>query len=278
VRDEIAGGVSMHENQFSALDELQAFNRLLGQRLGEMHMALAADTDDAAFAYEITSPANVEQWAQSISAQLEQALQRIDEHRSTLERRDAAAVGQLLQRRDQLLAQVKRLAARTVGGVRTRVHGDLHLGQVLVVQGDAYFIDFEGEPARSLDERRAKHSPFKDVSGLLRSFEYAAAMTIRGAQVSDSTPEADQARQRIAASYQRSAQQAFLDAYRDATRELPHAWREQDGANAALLLFSLEKCAYEIVYEAENRPTWLPVPLQGLMALAQQLFDGDSND
>ena len=73
----------MHENQFSALDELQAFNRLLGQRLGEMHMALAADTDDAAFAYEITSPANVEQWAQSISAQLEQALQRIDEHRST---------------------------------------------------------------------------------------------------------------------------------------------------------------------------------------------------
>ena len=115
VRDEIAGGVSMHENQFSALDELQAFNRLLGQRLGEMHMALAADTDDAAFAYEITSPANVEQWAQSISAQLEQALQRIDEHRSTLERRDAAAVGQLLQRRDQLLAQVKRLAARTVG-------------------------------------------------------------------------------------------------------------------------------------------------------------------
>ncbi|HAN52667.1 MAG TPA: alpha-amylase, partial [Pseudomonas sp.] len=243
-----------------------------------MHMALAADTDDAAFAYEITSPANVEQWAQSICAQLEQALQRIDEHRSTLERRDAAAVGQLLQRRDQLLAQVKRLAARSVGGVRTRVHGDLHLGQVLVVQGDAYFIDFEGEPARSLDERRAKHSPFKDVSGLLRSFEYAAAMTIRGAQVSDSTPEADQARQRIAASYQRSAQQAFLDAYRDATRELPHAWQEQDGANAALLLFSLEKCAYEIVYEAENRPAWLPVPLQGLMALAQQLFDGDSND
>ena len=162
--------------------------------------------------------------------------------------------------------------------MRTRVHGDLHLGQVLVVQGDAYFIDFEGEPARSLDERRAKRSPFKDVSGLLRSFEYAAAMTIRGAQISDSTPEADQARQRIAASYQSSAQAAFLEAYREATAELPHDWRDADGANAALLLFSLEKCAYEIVYEAENRPTWLPVPLQGLLALAQQLFDGGSND
>ena len=103
-------------------------------------------------------------------------------------------------------------------------------------------------------------------------------MTIRGAQISDSTPEADQARQRIAASYQGSAQAAFLEAYREATAELPHDWRDADGANAALLLFSLEKCAYEIVYEAENRPTWLPVPLQGLLALAQQLFDGGSND
>jgi maltose alpha-D-glucosyltransferase/alpha-amylase len=243
-----------------------------------MHMALAAQTDDAAFAYESTSKADAKQWQQSVSAQLEQALQRIEEHRPNLERKDAAAVGQLLQRRDKLLEQVQRLAARTVGGARTRVHGDLHLGQVLVVQGDAYFIDFEGEPARSLDERRAKHSPFKDVSGLLRSFEYAAAMTVRGAQISDSTPEADQARQRIAESYQSSAQQVFLEAYRDATADLPHDWREQDGANAALLLFSLEKCAYEIVYEAENRPAWLPVPLQGMLALAQQLFDGGSND
>ncbi len=278
VRDEIAGGVSMHENQFSALDELQAFNRLLGQRLGEMHMALATQTEDPAFAYESTSTADTKQWEQSVSAQLEQALQRLEEHRSSFDRKEATALGQLLARRDKLLEQVQRLAARTVGGVRTRVHGDLHLGQVLVVQGDAYFIDFEGEPARSLDERRAKHSPFKDVSGLLRSFEYAAAMTIRGAQISDSTPEADQARQRIAASYQSSAQAAFLEAYREATAELPHDWRDADGANAALLLFSLEKCAYEIVYEAENRPTWLPVPLQGLLALAQQLFDGGSND
>lgn len=278
VRDEIAGGVSMHENQFSALDELQAFNRLLGQRLGEMHMALATQTEDPAFAYESTSKADAKQWEQSVSAQLEQALQRLEEHRSSFDRKEATALGQLLAKRDKLLEQVQRLAARTVGGVRTRVHGDLHLGQVLVVQGDAYFIDFEGEPARSLDERRAKHSPFKDVSGLLRSFEYAAAMTIRGAQISDSTPEADQARQRIAASYQGSAQAAFLEAYREATAELPHDWRDADGANAALLLFSLEKCAYEIVYEAENRPTWLPVPLQGLLALAQQLFDGGSND
>ena len=278
VRDEIAGGVSMLENQFGALDELQAFNRLLGQRLGEMHAALAADTDDAAFAYQRTSEAHAEQWVESVGSQLKQALQRLEEHRASLAGEDAAAVEQLLSQRQALLEQVQRLAGRTVGGLRTRVHGDLHLGQVLVVQGDAYFIDFEGEPARSLDERRARHSPFKDVSGLLRSFEYAAAMTIRGAQISDSSDAADQARQRIAASYQRSAGEAFLDAYRSATAGLPHDWRHADGANAALLLFSLEKCAYEIVYEAENRPAWLPVPLQGLLSLAQQLFNGGFND
>src|SRR5690606_4350771 len=154
------------------------------------------------------------------------ALQRLEEHRASLDRKEAAALGQLLARRDKLLEQVQRLAAKTVGGVRTRVHGDLHLGQGLVVQGDAYFIDFEGEPARSLDERRAKHSTFKDVSGLLRSFEYAAEMTVGDAQISDSTTEADQARHRIAASYQSSAKQAFLEAYREATAELPHDWRD----------------------------------------------------
>src|SRR3546814_6585271 len=91
--------------------------------------------------------------------------------------------------------------------------------------------------------------------------------------------EADQARQRIAASYQSSAQAAFLEAYREATAELPHDWRDADGANAALLLFSLEKCAYEIVYEAENRPTWLPVrseehtsELQSLMRISYAVF------
>ncbi|EXF46735.1 alpha-amylase family protein [Pseudomonas sp. BAY1663] len=278
VRDELAGGVSLHENQFSALDELEAFNRLLGQRLGEMHMLLASDTDDPAFRRESTDKKQTTEWAASVAEQLDQALQRLAEHRGDLERKDAAALGQLLERRTELLAQVKRLAARTQGGLRTRVHGDLHLGQVLVVQGDAYFIDFEGEPSRPLDQRRAKHSPFKDVSGLLRSFEYAAAMTIRGAQVSDSSAEADQARQNIAANYQRSAHGVFLQAYREATAELPHAWRDEHGANAAMLLFSLEKCAYEIVYEAENRPAWLVVPLQGLLSLTQQLFDGGSND
>lgn len=276
MRDQIAGGVSLHENQFSALEELEAFNRLLGQRLGEMHMALAAQTDDAAFASEPTRSADTKDWTKAISGQVERALDLLESRRGDLDRKGVALVDQLQKQRKQLMGEVKRLADRTVGGLRIRVHGDLHLGQVLVAQGDAYFIDFEGEPARSLEERRSKLSPFKDVSGVLRSFEYAAAMVMRNAQISDSSDSADQARRSISETYQQSARAVFLEAYREATKDMAHAWKDAAGADAALALFSLEKTAYEVAYEAENRPAWLSVPLQGLAELAQQISDGGS--
>ena len=276
MRDQIAGGVSLHENQFSALEELEAFNRLLGQRLGEMHMTLAVQTDNQAFAAEPTTASDAKEWTQLISGQVEHALDLLQARRGDLDRKTTAQVDQLLDQRKQLLAEVKRLANRTLGGLRTRVHGDLHLGQILVAQGDAYFIDFEGEPARSLEERRSKLSPFKDVAGVLRSFEYATAMTLRNAQSSDSSEVADQARRTISDTYQQSARAVFLEAYREAIAELPHAWKDAAGADAALALFSLEKTAYEVAYEAENRPAWLTVPLQGLATLAQQISDGGS--
>ena len=271
VRDELAAGVSLVENQYSALDELENFNHLLGQRLGELHMTLASDTDNPDFARETTTAADSKKWAASIREQVGRALDVLDTHRSSLGKKAIAEVDRLLGLREALLSEVDRLARDAIGGLRTRVHGDLHLGQVLVAQGDAYFIDFEGEPARSLEERRAKLSPFKDVAGVLRSFEYAASMILRNAQGSDSSPEADDARRRIAENYRQSARSTFMDAYREAAAELPHAWREANGAEAALTLFSFEKTSYEIVYEAENRPAWLPVPLQGLVDMAQQL-------
>ncbi len=164
----------------------------------------------------------------------------------------------------------KRWVKKTVGGLRIRVHGDLHLGQVLVIKGDAYLIDFEGEPARPLHERRGKHSPYKDVSGVLRSFDYAAAMAINVQSV-DNTAAADAARLRVTDRYLSEARQAFVDAYRLAAASLAHAWQDPEGEDAALALFGLEKAAYEVAYEAENRPAWLPVPLHGLYGLLSGL-------
>ena len=267
IRDEMAHAHSEQEQHYNALGELADFAGMLGQRLGEMHAVLAAPSADADFLSRPSTAKDGQAWASSVRTQVERALQLLEQRQDGFAEEDQGLVTDLLGQREALLKHVDELAARAVGGLIMRVHGDLHLGQVLVVQGDAYLIDFEGEPARPLPERRAKYSPYKDVSGVLRSFDYAAAMAIRNVQTSDASEEAAQARARVAKRYLHEARQAFTQAYRDATRELPHAWHDAQGEDAALQLFSLEKAAYEIAYEAENRPSWLAVPLHGLFGL-----------
>lgn len=275
VRDEMAHGVSGQEQHYNALLELADFARHLGQRLGEMHQILAQPTDNPDFAVEPTREEDSQASGRSVAAQVENALQRLEQRKADLEPQDQQLVSDLLANRERIGQHIQELARRSVGGLRMRVHGDLHLGQVLVVKGDAYLIDFEGEPARPLQERRAKHSPFKDVSGVLRSFDYAAAMAVRSAQSVDTSEEAAQARRRVAETYLSQARQAFIEGYETATAGIAHQWQEQDGESAALELFTLEKTAYEVIYEAENRPAWLAVPLQGLRGLLQ-LSDGES--
>jgi maltose alpha-D-glucosyltransferase/alpha-amylase len=197
-------------------------------------------------------------------------LKLLKQHQNELNPGDKTLVSQLLDNKKAILSHVQALGKQTAGGLRIRVHGDLHLGQVLVIKGDAYLIDFEGEPARPLHERRGKHSPYKDVSGVLRSFDYAAAMAINVHNV-DNTAHAQAARQRVAERYLSEARQAFVDAYRLAAATLGHAWQDPEGEDAALALFGLEKAAYEVAYEAENRPAWLSVPLHGLYGLLNGL-------
>ena len=269
-RDELAGAISEQEQHYNALGELKDFAGLLGQRLGEMHGVLGADTADPDFKPEITRVEDTQAWAKDVGAQIDRALQLLSHHQTKLNPADQLRVTELLAQDKAIAKHVQTLAKATVGGLRIRVHGDLHLGQILVVKGDAYLIDFEGEPARPLHERRGKHSPYKDVSGVLRSFDYAAALALNG-QGLDHSPEAELARQRVTDRYLNDARQAFIQAYQAATSTLAHDWQEATGQDAALTLFSLEKAAYEVVYEAENRPSWLPVPLQGLHRLLSGL-------
>jgi maltose alpha-D-glucosyltransferase/alpha-amylase len=255
------------EAHTDALAELSGFAALLGQRLGEMHLLLAAPTEDPAFQPRPSDAQDSERWCAQISTELTHALDLLAQHRDTLDSDSQSLVDDLQQQRDGLAQHIDTLSKQAQGGLLMRVHGDLHLGQVLVVQGDAYLIDFEGEPARPLEERRAKHSPYKDVSGVLRSFDYAAAMILRSASAVDLSEPARQARQRVARQYLHQSRHAFVEAYGLATAAMPHAWQHAEGERAALELFCLEKAAYEITYEAENRPSWLAVPLHGLHGL-----------
>ncbi|MEW9861492.1 maltose alpha-D-glucosyltransferase [Pseudomonas putida] len=267
IRDQMEPTRNDAEAHTDALAELSGFAALLGQRLGEMHLLLAAPTEDPAFQPRPSDAQDSERWRAQISTELTHALDLLAQHRDTLDSDSQSLVDDLQQQRDGLAQHIDTLSKQAQGGLLMRVHGDLHLGQVLVVQGDAYLIDFEGEPARPLEERRAKHSPYKDVSGVLRSFDYAAAMILRSASAVDLSEPARQARQRVARQYLHQSRHAFVEAYGLATAAMPHAWQHAEGERAALELFCLEKAAYEITYEAENRPSWLAVPLHGLHGL-----------
>ncbi|MFJ4397189.1 maltose alpha-D-glucosyltransferase [Pseudomonas sp. NPDC089396] len=267
IRDEMEPTRTDPEAHTDALAELNGFAALLGQRLGEMHLLLAAPSEDAAFQPQVSDGQDSARWSRQINAELTHALDLLAQHRDQLDSDSQALVDDLQEQREGLVQHIENLANQAQGGLLMRVHGDLHLGQVLVVQGDAYLIDFEGEPSRPLQERRAKHSPYKDVSGVLRSFDYAAAMILRSASAVDLSEAARQARQRVARQYLHQSRHAFVEAYGLATAAMPHAWLQAEGERAALELFCLEKAAYEITYEAENRPSWLAVPLHGLHGL-----------
>ena len=266
--DEIAtteGGDS--EDWFSAYD---VFAAAVGRRLGELHAVFATPSTDAAFDPHPASLTVLEGWAAGAIEQVDaalDALSRVKDWPSVDAERQAA---ELVGHRDELCQAARRLAAGGAGALQTRVHGDFHLGQVLVVQSDVYLIDFEGEPARTMEQRRARSSPMRDVAGLLRSFDYAAATALPGRVANTST--AASRRGEILAGFRAGAEAAFLGAYRAVLAEAPHPWVTQTGEAALLDLFLLEKAAYEIRYEAANRPTWIAIPVQGMHDIAARLL------
>ncbi len=251
----------------------------LGRRLGELHAALATPTDNPDFAPRFASEQDTRHWAEGVRRQLDDALAQLSDKNDWADPVYADYAAELLARRDALCERIDALAAAGIGALRIRIHGDFHLGQVLVAHGDVYIVDFEGEPAKPLALRREKSSPMRDVAGLLRSVDYAAAFAAsRGP--GDLGEGAEQRKQQVLLSFVPSAGEAFLDAYRETTADIriaPTPRAEQ----ALLQLFVLEKVAYEICYEAANRPTWLAVPLLGLFEIARQLLahpQGESSD
>ncbi|EHM02868.1 maltose alpha-D-glucosyltransferase [Acetobacteraceae bacterium AT-5844] len=247
------------------------FATALGRRLAEMHALLAEDSDNPAFSPQAASAADAKDWAKGAREQLAAALTALGRVKEWERPEDAARAAWLAENRKPLMAAIDALARTASGTLKTRIHGDFHLGQVLVAQGDAYIIDFEGEPSKSLEQRRAKSSPLRDVAGLLRSFDYAVGAAVSAPTSTSAVTE--EKRIPLLEHFRQHATAAFLDAYRATHADAPRPWAEADAEADLLDLFLLEKAAYEICYEAANRPTWIGIPLRGLEELARRVTE-----
>jgi maltose alpha-D-glucosyltransferase / alpha-amylase len=265
--EEEAGDRSSHT--FTLVHDFVA---VIGKRLGELHVALAADTNDSAFAPEVADDEVISGWVKDAAEQIERSMGELERAKQTLSPERQGLAESVLSRKADLIAGLPALAEHGRGGLSIRIHGDFHLGQILVSQSDAYIIDFEGEPLRSLEQRRRKTTPLRDVAGFLRSLDYASASF--ELPEGDATPQiARERRERLLTQFRRESTTAFLLAYW-------HAVKGEErlglGPTKELLLnlMMLEKAAYEISYEAANRPNWLAIPLRGFAAAANRLKKG----
>ncbi|MCP3161884.1 maltokinase N-terminal cap-like domain-containing protein [Myxococcus qinghaiensis] len=217
----------------------------LGARLGDLHLAFgSAPMDDAAFAPEPLLQEDLQRWSASIVGELGVTLAEAGRLHPDLE-----------GRREGLIEYAKRLAQVAPSGQKIRIHGDLHLGQVLRANEQWLIFDFEGEPARSFTARREKYSPLRDVAGMIRSFDYAeATVALEGG-----TP-----RGRVGPS-----RSAFLEGYRKATQGAAFLPTDAAAFDTMLRAFELEKLLYEVRYEMQNRPDWVRIPVEALLRMEE---------
>jgi len=227
----------------------------LGVVTAALHTALAIPTNDPAFAPRDAAAADIARWAGATRKRVEEGFELLDRLATRLDARSRplalAVAGRRIDAFEHLDAIVHALGGPQAAGVLSRHHGDYHLGQVLRTSDDWMIIDFEGEPARPLAERRALSSAARDVAGMLRSFAYAAATAA-------AHDDADRER---AARWEAMAREAFLRGY-GGTRSTP-----------LIQMFELEKLFYELAYELNNRPTWVWIPLVGIQTMLASRAD-----
>jgi maltokinase len=222
--------------------------RRLGEVTGEMHRVLGSDMSDANFCPETPSGESLG----LLTATIDEEIERI-----FLDLPDDERVAPIAGRGEEVREQLRLLASAGAIGRIIRHHGDFHLGQTLWTGDDWVILDFEGEPARPLSERRRKRSPLRDVAGMLRSFAYAvsAAATQRGVEAPPGWE--DRAREQFLEGYMATVDPVLLPSSPDATRRL-------------LAVFELEKAVYELRYELDNRPDWVAIPVAGIQRLIEE--------
>ena len=240
--------------------------RTLGQRTGELHNALGITTGDSAFDPEPITDTDLDDWLLHVQAEAVTTLDLLEHRASALPEAVRETAKALLAQRNALRDRLDACISKQIKAVKTRYHGDYHLGQVLLTQNDFVITDFEGEPVRPFAERRHKHSPLRDVAGMLRSFNYAAYTAL--AHACAEQPQDLLRLEPRTLDWETEVGRVFLLAYEETIHS--SGLLATDAPLRGLLdLFLLEKALYEVRYELDDRPDWVAIPLHGILSLLQ---------
>jgi maltose alpha-D-glucosyltransferase/alpha-amylase len=244
--------------------------QLLGQRTAELHLALASAPDDPDFAPEPFSSMYQTSLYQSMRSFTIRTLQLLRERLGDLPDELKQNAQQVLDLEKTIIERYQLIRNQKISAVRIRCHGDYHLGQLLYTGKDFVIIDFEGEPARSLSERRLKRSPLQDVAGLIRSFHYVAhSALLRQVPLTPHPEDYLPVLQHWARYWSVWVSVAFLTSYLDVVRQAHLLPEDPEHLKILLDAYVLEKAIYEIGYELNNRPDWVKVPLQGVLQMME---------
>jgi maltose alpha-D-glucosyltransferase/alpha-amylase len=240
--------------------------RLLGKRTAELHAALASDPDDPAFAPERISPQDQRSFYQSLHGLALRSLELLRSQLNKLPEDAREEARQVLELEPRIAHTLRSFLARRLTTSRIRVHGDYHLGQVLYTGHDFVIIDFEGEPTRSLYERRLKRLALRDVAGMLRSFHYASQAALKSEHIqADSLPRF----QLWARFWVECVSASFLKSYLATAGTASFVPQATDDLELQLTTMLLEKALYELRYELNSRPDWVRIPLRGILDLVK---------
>ena len=256
---------------------------LIGKRTAELHLALSVNSSLPSFAPEPLARGDLEHDAHRIEAQIKSSIDALKQRLPKLDDVASDRAGLLLSRRAALIERARSVAAVDSPGQRIRIHGDYHLGQTLHIpaagngakasassEGDFVLLDFEGEPARPIEERRRKQSPLKDVVGMMRSFSYVAYSAVDRAlpaAAENASPAETAALTGWARVWQNAATSRFLASYRETVAANAALLPPARDAQILLDAYLLEKALYELLYELDNRPTWVHIPIDSILTL-----------
>jgi maltose alpha-D-glucosyltransferase/alpha-amylase len=268
VREYVLGGGPIPPAIAEAITTYLATADVLGRRTGELHVQLS-ENPEPDFAPEPLTHRDLEQLAGTMRREAEHQLRMLESRSASFDSRARELARAVLEQRDALLRRFDDLTHATSGGARLRCHGDYHLGQILVTEGDIVILDFEGEPARPLSDRRAKCSPLRDVAGMLRSFSYAASTALNAATLT--RPEDLERLAPWSELWETWVSAVYLRSYLAATADAGILPARSEDLDLLLQTLVVNKAIYELGYELNNRPDWVHVPLTGLLRLRTPL-------